>query len=166
MGTMGELGPIDPQLGDLPALGVKRSLEIIAGICQRFPKSSEAFARYLGTTLTIEQIGYSDRVCQSAVQYAERLLQKKEKVRDMAEKIANDLVYEYKDHGFVIDIEEARDHMGSSWIISDSPEIAFAEKVNQLFNQVNLFLEIGKKERLLVVGSMMDDSLIWDLPKN
>ena len=44
----------------------------------------------------------------------------------MAEKIANDLVYEYKDHGFVIDIEEARDHMGSSWIISDSPEIAFA----------------------------------------
>ena len=165
MGMMSELGPIDPQLGNLPALGVKRSLEIIASICHKYPNSSDVFAGYLGSKLTIEQIGYSDRVCESAVQYAVRLLEKKEKVSEHAGKIAYDLVYEYKDHGFVIDLEEARSHLGSSWIISESNEIGFAEKVYQLFNMVNLWLEILKGKRLLVVGSLLDGMMILDKKK-
>jgi ClpP class serine protease len=70
IGPLGELGPIDPQVGGLPALGVKRALEIIAPIVAKNPKSSELFARYLGSKLSIEQIGYCDRVSESAVQYA------------------------------------------------------------------------------------------------
>jgi membrane-bound ClpP family serine protease len=162
MGIMGELGPIDPQLGNLPALGVKRALETIAGICQKYPESAEAFARYMSQKVSIEQIGYCERVAESAVQYAERLLAKKADVKQNAAQIAQELVYEYKDHSFVIDIEEARAHLGSSWIISDSAEINFAEKVHQKLDSVNLMLGILRKKKLLVVGSLANGAMVWD----
>jgi hypothetical protein len=57
------------------------------------------FARYLRMALTVEQIGYCDRVSESAVQYAERLLSTKQAVVSKASQIAKELVYEYKDHG-------------------------------------------------------------------
>jgi membrane-bound ClpP family serine protease len=49
MGPLGELGPIDPQLGGLPALGVGQALERIASLVERHPGSAEMFARYLRT---------------------------------------------------------------------------------------------------------------------
>jgi hypothetical protein len=163
MGLLGELGPIDPQLDGLPALGVKRSLEIIANICAKDPKSSDAFAKYLGSKLSIEQIGYCDRVSESAVQYAERLLVKKRTINEFqAKKIALELVYEYKDHGFVIDIEEARNHLGEGWIHSDSDEIRFGEEIYDLFTEINVMLSLIRKQRLLVVGSLRGAD-IWDL---
>ena len=60
------------------------------------------FAKYLRMTLTVEQIGYCDRISESAVQYAQRLLSTKTSLVSDARRIANELVYEYKDHGFVI----------------------------------------------------------------
>jgi len=135
IGPLGELGPIDPQVGGLPALGVKRALEIIAPIIAKNPKSSELFARYLGSKLSIEQIGYCDRVSESAVQYAERLLVKKEDFTETdAHRRAWELVHEYKDHGFVIDVEEARSHLGGGWIESDSLEIKFGEDIYELLH--------------------------------
>lgn len=164
MGPLGELGPIDPQLDGLPALGVRRSLEIIASICAKNPKSSDAFAKYLGTKLSIEQIGYCDRVSESAVQYAERLLVKKPSINETdAHKIAWQLVNEYKDHGFVIDVEEARDHMGDSWIHSDSREIQFGEEIYEMLTGINFMLEYLKKQRLLVVGSLLKGGAIWNI---
>jgi hypothetical protein len=164
MGPFGELGPIDPQLDGLPALGVRRSLEIIAGICANYPKSSEAFARYLGSKLTIEQIGYCDRVSESAAQYAERLLQKKPGISSAdASSMAKRLVYEYKDHGFVIDVEEAQNHLGKSWVKSESREIAFAEEIYNLLEAVNVTLQWLRKKRVLLTGSLATDSIIWDV---
>ncbi|MCE7966659.1 MAG: hypothetical protein DYH04_14950 [Nitrospira sp. NTP2] len=164
MGPFGELGPIDPQLDGLPALGVRRSLEIIAGICASYPKSSDAFAKYLGSKLTIEQIGYCDRVSESAAQYAERLLQKKPGISaSEASLMAKRLVYEYKDHGFVIDVEEAQNHLGSAWIKSDSREINFGEAIYNLFETLNLMLQLVKNKRMLVNGSLMNDTLFWDI---
>jgi len=164
MGLLGELGPIDPQLGKLPALGVKRAMETIAGLAQQYPGSSEAFARYMAQTVTIARIGYCERVGDSAVQYAERLLSKKLKVRPNATKIANELVYEYKDHSFVIDIEEAREHLGDSWIIIDSAEIRLAEAVYEVFEHANLLLQIFRKMRLTVVGSILSENSSWIMP--
>ncbi len=164
MGPLGELGPIDPQLDGLPALGVRRSLEIIASICAKNPKSSEAFAKYLGSKLSIEQIGYCDRVSESAVQYAERLLVKKPGINEVdAHKIAWQMVNEYKDHGFVIDVEEAREHLGESWIHSDSPEIQFGEEIYELLTGISFMLELVKKQRLLVVGSLLRGAAIWNI---
>jgi hypothetical protein len=77
MGPLGQLGPIDPQLGGLPALGVSQALRTIASVAQEFPGSADMFARYLRMVLTVEQIGYCDRISESAIQYAVRLLSTK-----------------------------------------------------------------------------------------
>jgi Serine dehydrogenase proteinase len=128
MGPLGQLGPIDPQISGLPALGVSQALQTIADLSQTYPGSAEMFARYLRTALTVYQIGYCDRVSASAVQYAERLLATKPALAPKAAQMANKLVYEYKDHGFVIDLDEAQRNLGSSWIRTETPELKFAEK--------------------------------------
>jgi hypothetical protein len=115
MGPLGQLGPIDPQLGGLPALGVSQALKTIASVAQSYPGSADMFARYLRMVLTVEQIGYCDRISESAVQYALLLLATKPRLAKKAESAAKELVHEYKDHAFVIDFEEAKMHLGSDW---------------------------------------------------
>ena len=112
MGPLGQLGPIDPQIGGLPALGVSRALMTIASVAAQYPKSAEMFARYLRLALTVEQIGYCDRISDSAMQYAERLLSTKPRLIPRAATIAKELVHEYKDHNFVIDLDEAQESPG------------------------------------------------------
>jgi|ERR1700693_655511 len=126
MGPLGQLGPIDPQIGGLPALGVSRALMTIASVAEKYPKSAEMFARYLRLALTVEQIGYCDRIADSAMQYAERLLSTKPSLAPRAGIIAKELVHEYKDHGLVIDIEEAQKHLGSNWIKTGTTELQAA----------------------------------------
>ena len=160
MGPLGQLGPIDPQLGGLPALGVTQALQTIASLSQQYPGSAEMFARYLRMALTVEQIGYCDRVSASAVQYAERLLSSKPALAPKASLIAKELVYEYKDHGFVIDLDEAQRHLGDGWIRTGTPELEFAEKIYRHFDWVNLFLGLQQSKRLLVMGNMVNPLII------
>lgn len=160
MGMLGALGPIDPQIGDLPALGVKRALETIAGVCQDYPGSSQAFSSYMAKKLTVEQIGYCERVAESAVQYAQRLLAKNPALSARAEAIAKQLVYEYKDHGFVIDIEEAKSVLNASLILTGTPEARFAEKLHQRLEVVNMYLGIRRERHLAVVGILDTDFFI------
>lgn len=162
MGPLGQLGPIDPQLGGLPALGVSQALESIAKLSERFPGSSDMFARYLRMALTVEQIGYCERISESAAQYAERLLSTKPSVSKKAAAIARELVHEYKDHDFVIDLEEARQHLGADWICTDTPELVVAEELYNLFDVVNLFLGIHQSKRILVIGEIDSGILIFD----
>lgn len=161
MGPLSHLGPIDPQLGGMPALGVVQAIERIASLSQKFPGSSDMFARYLKLALTVEQIGYCERIGESAVQYAIRLLNTKPSLKGKANKIAYDLVYEYKDHGFVIDLHEAQGHLGTSWVKTDTPELILAEKVYRFLEDVNLFLGITRKKRLAIIGSLVSDPIIW-----
>jgi hypothetical protein len=161
MGILGQLGPIDPQLGNLPALGVQRALETIAAISEKHPGSSEMFAKYLSSTVTIEQIGYCQRVGESAIQYAELLLGNKPTLVDKASQVAHHLVHGYKDHSFVIDSDEARGHLGDSWIITESPEIRFAERVYRKFDQVETLLNLFHNKRMAIVGNLVSDCLIW-----
>lgn len=153
MGPLGQLGPIDPQLGDLPALGVSQALKTIASVAEQFQGSAEMFARYLRMALTVEQIGYCDRISESAVQYAVRLLSTKPNLRKTAGAVAKELVHEYKDHGFVIDFEEAKMHLGSDWIVTGTPELAAAEAIYSHFETVNFFLRQHEpKRRLIITG--------------
>ncbi len=154
MGPLGQLGPIDPQLGGLPALGVTQALQTIASLSQRFPGSADMFSRYLQRALTVEQIGYCERVSESAIQYAERLLSTKSALAAKASQIAKELVYEYKDHGFVIDLDEAQRHLGDEWVKTGTVELEFAEKVYSHFDWVNVFLSLYRSKRLLVMGSL------------
>lgn len=153
MGPLGQLGPIDPQLDGLPALGVSQALKSIASLAEKYPGSSEMFARYLRMALTVEQIGYCERISESAAQYAERLLSTKKFLDKRKQDIARELVHEYKDHGFVIDLEEAKMHLGQEWIKTDTIELKLTDEIYKHFDMVNRHLQFNQKnQRLLVVG--------------
>src|SRR5258708_10238968 len=152
MGPLGQLGPIDPQIGGLPALGVSQALKTIASVAELYPKSAEMFARYLRMALTVAQIGYCDRITESAVQYAERLLSTKPNLVAKAPSIAKQLVHEYKDHNFVIDIAEAQEHLGADWIKTGTPELQAAELIYSLFETVNLWLGMMQSKRIVLSG--------------
>lgn len=163
IGPLGQLGPIDPQLGGLPALGVSQALQRIASVAQAYPGSAEMFAHYLRLALTVEQIGYCDRIAESAVQYAERLLLTKASLNAKAPTIARELVHEYKDHGFVIDLAEAQQHLGSDWVKTDTKELRAAERIYSHFNYVNLILPVGKA--IIVLGAADDPAGMMLLQK-
>ena len=156
LGPLGQLGPIDPQIDGLPALGVVQALDSLASIVEKHPESAELFARYLQRKLTVEQIGYCERIAESAIQYAERLLANKKTLlpKDIGD-VATDFVREYKDHGFVIDLEEAKTHLGTGWLRTDTEELKLAEEIYDIFEDANLWLGIYKKDRYaMIVGSI------------
>ncbi|MHA8060376.1 SDH family Clp fold serine proteinase [Aquirufa beregesia] len=139
MGSLSELGPIDPQINGLPALGLKNSIEHIAQLVSENPKSFEMFAKYLNMSIEPVQIGYYERVAESAMQYAENLLNThSENLPRNAELIANELVYKYKDHGFVIDKTEAMKILGTDIIKHNTAEY-------ELGNSIYEFLKYFKK---------------------
>jgi len=160
IGPLGQLGPIDPQLGGLPALGVVQALDRLASLAVKYPDSAKMIARYLQKALTVEQIGYCERISESAVQYAERLLSTKEYSNDQKSSIAKKLVYEYKNHSFVIDYDEAINVLGSEWLKTESTEIDFCEKIYGLFEEYNIFLRFYKKKQLIVIGDLLNGSMI------
>src|SRR6185369_239631 len=160
IGPLGQLGPIDPQLDGLPALGVTQALERLASVAEKHPGSAEMFAAYLQRALTIQQIGYCDRIAESAAQYAERLLSTKVHLVERAGQIARELVYEYKHHGFVIDLAEATTHLGSDWIKGVSPELALAETVYSHFEDVDLWLGMVAQKRIIMVGELKSEPIL------
>jgi len=154
MGPMSEIGPIDPQFGGLPALGTGSSLESIAKIVTKYPKSSSMFAEYLKDKLDLRILGYFERVSESAKQYAIRLLNDKTlpiKIEDLAHK----LVYEYKDHSFVIDKEEACELLGDV-VKVNSDEYKLSNEIHKFLTNVNFMTELFHKKSIAIVGSIRD----------
>jgi len=130
MGSLSELGPIDPQFGHIPALALKYSVEHIASLAKMYPDASKMFADYLSKALRIEALGFYERVAESAAQYAMRLLRSRHNGEASDNKaIADRLVYEYKDHGFVIDAHEAAEIFGQDVVRTNTDEYQFANKV-------------------------------------
>jgi hypothetical protein len=80
----------------------------------------------------------------------------------MANDIAHKLVHEYKDHGFVIDLDEAKQNFGNQFILEGTPEIEVAEKFYKLFDDINFFLGFYRKKRFLVIGSFDTGSFIFN----
>ena len=137
MGSLSELGPIDPQINGMPALGLKSSIEHIADLVSKKPLSAEMFAKYLSYSIEPIQIGYYERAAKSAEQYAEKLLKShKQKAGFVPEEIAFKLVHEYKDHGFVIDKVEARNIFGEEVIKGNSPEYDLGNDIYFEFSRI------------------------------
>lgn len=146
MGLMSHLGPIDPQLGGLPALALGNALNVIAELACQFPGAAEIFKDYLRVQAPIRTIGYYQRVNESAVQYAERLLQSRTFSNNHTpETIAKHLVNHYKDHGFVIDIDEATELLGAEIIKINSPEYNAADEIYRLLDLMSLFMSFEDK---------------------
>lgn len=142
MGSLSELGPIDPQFEGVPALALKNSIEHLAELTIRYPQAVDLFAAYLSKTLRIEALGYYERVAESAAQYAERLLRARRLASvadDRIKAIAERLLYMYKDHGFVIDAAEATEIFGNAVVVSNTPEYALA---NRLYRSLDIMERI------------------------
>ncbi len=154
MGPMSELGPIDPQFAGLPALGISSSLESIAKIVCKYPESSSMFADFMKEKLDLRILGYFERVSESAQQYAIRLLADK-KLNHTADEVAHKLVYEYKDHSFVIDKEEAKELLGDTVKVNTN-EYKFGNEIHKFLNAVNIIIEIINSKSLAIVGSARD----------
>lgn len=130
MGSLSELGPIDPQIDGLPTLGLKSAVEHMADMMKEYPKAADMFAKYLSYSLKPISLGYYERVAMSAKQYAERLLKTHEtNLKEKAEKIATTLVYDYKDHGFVIDKDEASSILGEKVVKRNTAEYVFGNEI-------------------------------------
>lgn len=165
MGSLSELGPLDPQINRLPALGLKNTIRQIAETVTVYPKSSQLFADYIAKTIPPIDLGYFDRIVESASQYAQRLLQKRNKKQDNSDiqRIANRLVYDYSDHGFVIDKNEALEIFGEDIVKIDTPEYYVADAIYSLLSFISQlcspkykFYFIGNCELSDSVGLMVN----------
>jgi hypothetical protein len=160
MGSLSELGPIDPQINDLPALGLKNSIEHIAELVKNYPESSDMFAKYLQNNLPLINLGYYERVAESAAQYAEKLLETHaDNLPRRAKEIAMELVYKYKDHGFVIDRAEAVNIFGDKIIKNNTDEYELGNVLYKALDMIGSMLGY-LKHNFYFIGSLDSDVTI------
>jgi hypothetical protein len=164
MGIISELGPIDPQIGDYPALGLGSAVEHIAKLCTKHPQAVEMLAKYLASNLNLHHLGYFERVSESAVQYAERLLAGRQLPPEQTPAtVANRFVYGYKDHGFVIDKEEAIEILGPDIVKSDTAEYTLANQIHEYMeNWVNLAYNVFKNHNCRILGDLNRGILVME----
>ena len=161
MGIISELGPIDPQIGDYPALGLGSAVEHIATLCKKHPDAVEMLAKYLASNLNLHDLGYSERVSESAVQYAERLLIGKHFPGSQSPaQIARRFVYGYKDHGFVIDRDEANEILGGDIVKTDTAEYKLANQIHEYLQEVNLAYRVFKNHHCSLLGNLIQGPLV------
>ena len=163
MGLMSELGPIDPQIATIPALGLSNALKVIAQLSQEFPGSAEMFSKYLKENLFLPQLGHLERMCESAEQYASRLLKHNSNIEENdAERLANHFVNHYKDHGFVIDCDEAQELMGSATVKINEDGYEFANSIYRWLDFVRVVSEIVKEKQFTFVGDTKNGASLAD----
>lgn len=165
MGSLSELGPIDPQLGNIPALAFKNSVEHLAKLVEQYPASSRMFSDYLAKALNVESIGYFERVAESAKQYAERLLDARliKSLDKHNTSIAHHLVYEYKDHGFVIASREAKKIFGDLIIDCNTDEYKFANTIYEELNFIGIICNSKFSKNFTYVGNSKNGSNLTDI---
>lgn len=158
MGSMSELGPIDPQINDFPALAFSGTLEKITQLAERYPKAADMLAKYLiGSDLDVRALGHYDRITESATQYATLLLQAKatstqSKFQDL-EQLASHFTNHYKDHNFVIDIDEAQKLLGADMVKADTEIYSACYEIHKFietFEHTMIFRLMPK--RIVAIG--------------
>jgi hypothetical protein len=154
MGSMSELGPIDPQLGHMPALSLTNALQTLARLVSEYPGSTDMFSKFLQSKLDLSILGYFERINESAVQYASRLLEGKSLGQGQSgSKLASHLVNHYKDHSFVIDKDEAAKLFGTNIIKTQTPEYTAANALDQNLRLISRIIKWVYKKELTFVGS-------------
>jgi len=157
MGRLSELGPIDPQFGGFPALGLSNAMEKIAEMSEKYPKASDMFAKYLTENVNIRHLGLFERVNESAAQYAERLLADKTFPGGQSPKqLADHFTNHYKDHGFVIDSDEASSLLGKKVVKENTKEYEFGNEIYDFLGFANYLFGLFKKKEMRYVGSVSD----------
>lgn len=166
MGTISQLGPIDPQFKGFPSLGLVNALERISELIKKYPTSSDMFSKYISNILDIRILGYLERINESAVQYAERLLKgrkfpKGKSAKDLAEHFVN----HYKAHGFVIDVDESKDLLGDLIVKENSDYYKLGEQIFQNFDMIEFMYRYMKNKKFSFFGAV-DDAIVLSEFKN
>ena len=165
MGGLSELGPIDPQINGVPALGLKNTIQHLAELTVRFPEATNLFIGYMCKSVDPMDLGYYERIVESSMQYAERLLQYAHPGLSTAQTraIAQKLTYDYKDHGFVIDRQEASNVFPSGSICFDTDEYGFSDIV---YKEIEWMRQVAKSEGYLLsfVGCGVDAPSFHKIP--
>jgi hypothetical protein len=157
MGYMSELGPIDPQIGGFPALSMNNALKLLVELSCKYPGSSEMLGNYLAKKLDLCVLGYFERVGESAVQYGERLLSGKALPEGKTpNSLDNHFVNYYKDHGFVIDADEATALLGTGIVKQKTKEYDFANALFSSLDLIKFMLAWNRKQEFDYVGSVRD----------
>jgi hypothetical protein len=155
MGLLSELGPIDPQFGGFPALGLSNAMEKVAEMSEKYPKASDMFAKYLTDNINIQHLGYFERINESATQYALRLLDGKEfPDGKTSESLADHFTNHYKDHSFVIDSDEAASLLGPKAVKEKTKEYELGNSVYEFLDFLGILFEIFKKKTMRYVGDI------------
>lgn len=166
MGLMSELGPIDPQFGGLPALGMQNALAILADLSCQYPGASEMIGKYLSEKLDLSVLGYFNRVTQSAAQYAERLLDGRTLVDGATPSgLGDHFVNHYKDHSFVIDADEAEKLLGPNVVKQATKEYEFANEVYESLNLIEYITKHVLGKQFEYVGSIDSGLFFRELKK-
>lgn len=152
MGMMSELGPVDPQFRNLPALGLGSGLDYIAGVAEKHPGASEMLAKYLQSSVSVHHLGLYERVSESATHYAQRLLERNGLGEQETREVAHQLVYGYKDHSFAIDCDEIKRILGGDIVKIETPEYRLANRIHQYMEQVNLGYGLFHQKYCSVIG--------------
>lgn len=161
MGSVSELGPIDPQIRRMPALALGEAVEYLASISEKYPDSAEMFARFMSRKLDLQTLGHTRRIADSAIQYAIRLLKSKVKILPKTPKeIGEKLVREYKDHGFVIDKDEAKEILGDKVVKISTAEYDLSNQLYKVIEEAKLALWAVTRVNFTVefVGTVNDVS--------
>jgi hypothetical protein len=148
MGMMSELGPVDPQIFNMPALGLGTALDHIAGVCEKHPASADMLSSYLQHALSIRHLGLYERVSESATHYGKKL------------------VYGYKDHSFAIDCDEINEILGHDIVKIDTAEYRLADKIHQYLEEANFAYRAFHTRYCSLVGRVADGLSLSRLEQN
>lgn len=160
MGLMSELGPIDPQINNVPAVAISNALKKIAELSSAYPSSSDMFSKFLTDNLSLSTLGYFERINESATQYATRLLSNKEfKKPDAVDSLADHFTNHYKDHSFVIDVDESRELLGSDVVREDTREYQLANSIYQFLDFFEFVIGIILEKQASIVGNGSKSSI-------
>lgn len=163
MGLMSELGPIDPQIASIPALGLSNALKVVAELSQKYPGSAEMFSKYLKEKLFLPQLGHLERMCESAEQYATRLLKHNKNISGKkASDLASHFVKHYKDHGFVIDCDESQELLGDATVKINEKEYQFANKIYRSLDFVRVVSDIVNHKQFVFNGDSESGASLTD----
>ncbi len=158
MGAMSELGPIDPLVNSVPLLSITNGLETIVSLAHQYPKSCDMLSSFLKETLDIKRLGYAARIAESSTQYALRLLKSKMKHTGQnsdlnnAQRLAEHFTNHYKDHSFVIDVDEAKELLGADVVQENTEVYKLSHRIHLVFELVSTFSKL-KGETFSFVGN-------------
>jgi len=153
MGLLSELGPIDPQINGFPALGLANAVEKIAEMTEKYPAASDMFAQCLTSNVNVRDLGYFERINESATQYAIRLLNGKTLPESQtSEELADHFTNHYKDHSFVIDSDEATNLLGASVIKTGTDEYDAGNAIYEFLHFQDILFSVFKEKNMRFVG--------------